>query len=99
MANFDLAMDSDGTRTQGKKVVTKADDYLADVKELYELINSVDGVWKGVDNGEYTKKIGEYEQNIKSLGQVICNYGVFMQETANNYDKLQGEIASDASRI
>ena len=97
--NFDLAMDSDGTRTQGKKVVTKADDYLADVKELYELINSVDGVWKGVDNGEYTKKIGEYEQNIKSLGQVIGNYGVFMQETANNYDKLQGEIASDASRI
>ena len=96
---FDLAMDSDGTRTNGKKVVTKADDYLADVKELYELINSVDGVWKGVDNANYTNKIADYEQNIKSLGQVLGNYGVFMQETANNYDKLQSEIAQDASRI
>lgn len=96
---FDLAMDSDGTRTNGKKVVTKADDYLADVKELYELINSVDGVWKGVDNASYTNKIADYEQNIKSLGQVVGNYGVFMQETANNYDKLQSEIAQDASRI
>ncbi|MBR4672302.1 MAG: hypothetical protein IKO78_03780 [Bacilli bacterium] len=96
---FDLAMDSDGTRTNGKKVVTKADDYLADVKELYELINSVDGVWKGVDNANYTNKIADYEQNIKSLGQVVGNYGVFMQETANNYDKLQSEIAQDASRI
>ncbi len=96
---FDLAMDSDGTRTSGKKVVTKADDYLADVKELYELINSVDGVWKGVDNASYTNKIADYEQNIKSLGQVVGNYGVFMQETANNYDKLQSEIAQDASRI
>ena len=96
---FDLAMDSEGTRNTGKRVVTKADDYLADVKELYELINSVDGVWKGVDNAEYTKTIADYEQNIKSLGQVVGNYGVFMQETANNYDKLQGEIASDASRI
>ena len=97
--SFDLAMDSDGTRTNGKKVVTKADDYLADVKELYELINSVDGVWKGVDNANYTNKIADYEQNIKSLGQVVGNYGVFMQETANNYDKLQSEIAQDASRI
>ena len=97
--SFDLAMDSDGTRTNGKKVVTKADDYLADVKELYELINSVDGVWKGVDNASYTNKIADYEQNIKSLGQVVGNYGVFMQETANNYDKLQSEIAQDASRI
>ena len=96
---FDLAMDSDGTRTNGKKVVTKADDYLADAKELYELINSVDGVWKGVDNASYTNKIADYEQNIKSLGQVVGNYGVFMQETANNYDKLQSEIAQDASRI
>lgn len=96
---FDLAMDSDGTRTNGKKVVTKADDYLADVKELYELINSVNGVWKGVDNASYTNKIADYEQNIKSLGQVVGNYGVFMQETANNYDKLQSEIAQDASRI
>ena len=96
---FDLAMDSDGTRTNCKKVVTKADDYLADVKELYELINSVDGVWKGVDNASYTNKIADYEQNIKSLGQVVGNYGVFMQETANNYDKLQSEIAQDASRI
>lgn len=96
---FDLAMDSDGTRTNGKKVVTKADDYLADVKELYELINSVDGVWKGVDNASYTNKIADYEANIKSLGQVVGNYGVFMQETANNYDKLQSEIAQDASRI
>ena len=96
---FDLAMDSDGTRTNGKKVVTKADDYLADVKELYELINSVDGVWKGVDNASYTNKIADYEQNIKSLGQVVGNYGVFMEETANNYDKLQSEIAQDASRI
>ena len=96
---FDLAMDSDGTRTNGKKVVTKADDYLADVKELYELINSVNGVWKGVDDASYTNKIADYEQNIKSLGQVVGNYGVFMQETANNYDKLQSEIAQDASRI
>ena len=96
---FDLAMDSDGTRTTGKKIVSKADDYLADVKELYDLIESVNGVWKGVDNTNYTNKIAEYEQNIKSLGQVVGNYGVFMQETANNYDKLQGEIAQDATRI
>ena len=96
---YDLAMDSEGTRRSGKKIVTKADDYLADVKELYELINSVDGVWSGIDNTSYTKKIAEYEQNIKSLGQVVGNYGVFMQETANNYDKLQSEIAQDASSI
>lgn len=96
---YDLAMDSEGTRNTGKKVVTKADDYLADVKELYELIESVKSVWKGADNAEYTDKIAEYEPNIKSLGQVVGNYGVFMQETANNYDKLQGEIASDATRM
>ena len=34
-----------------------------------------------------------------ALGQVIGNYGVFLQETANSLEKLQAEIAQQASNL
>ena len=89
----------DEIRTGGKNLVNDADSYLADVKNIYGVIDNLRNNWKGVDNQEFCKTLDGYKENIDALGQVIGNYGVFLQETGNSLEKLQADVADQAGRL
>ena len=89
----------DEIRNGGKNLVNDADSYLADVKNIYGVIDNLRNNWKGVDNQEFCKTLDGYKENIDALGQVIGNYGVFLQETGNSLEKLQADVADQAGRL
>ena len=68
-------------RTGGKNLVNNADSYLAEDKAIFEVVNNLQNKWKGADNQQFASTINGYKENIDALGQVIGNYGVFLQET------------------
>lgn len=86
-------------RTAGKSLVGNAESYLGSVKSLYETVDALQNNWKGSDNAQFATTVYGYRENINALGQVIGNYGVFLQETANSLEKLQAEIAQQASNL
>ncbi len=86
-------------RTAGKSLVGNAESYLGSVKSLYETVDNLQEKWKGADNVKFATTVNGYKENIMALGQVIGNYGVFLQETANSLEKLQAEIAQQASNL
>ena len=86
-------------RTAGKNLVGNAESYLGSVKSLYETVDNLQANWKGSDNQQFATTVNGYKENIMALGQVIDNYGVFLQETANSLEKLQAEIAQQASNL
>jgi WXG100 family type VII secretion target len=86
-------------RTAGKNLVGNAESYLGSVKSLYETVDNLQTNWKGADNQQFAATVNGYKENIMALGQVIGNYGVFLQETANSLEKLQAEIAQQASNL
>ncbi len=86
-------------RAAGKSLVGNAESYLGSVKSLYETVDTLQNNWKGVDNAQFANTVNGYKENINALGQVIGNYGVFLQETANSLEKLQAEIAQQASNL
>jgi WXG100 family type VII secretion target len=86
-------------RTAGKNLVGNAESYLGSVKSLYETVDNLQANWKGSDNQQFASTVNGYKENINALGQVIGNYGVFLQETANSLEKLQAEIAQQASQL
>ncbi len=86
-------------RTAGKNLVGNAESYLGSVKNLYETVDTLQQNWKGSDNAQFANTVNSYKENINALGQVIGNYGVFLQETANSLEKLQAEIAQQASNL
>lgn len=86
-------------RTAGKSLVGNAESYLGSVKSLYETVDTLQNNWKGSDNAQFANTVNGYKENINALGQVIGNYGVFLQETANSLEKLQAEIAQQASNL
>lgn len=86
-------------RTAGKKLVANAESYLASVKAIYETVDNLKANWQGADNQQFAVTVYGYKENIDALGQVIGNYGVFLQETGNSLEKLQADIAQQASSL
>ncbi len=86
-------------RGAGKNLVGNADTYLNSVKQLYSTVDNLQTSWQGEDNVKFARTVEGYKENIMALGQVIGNYGVFLQETANSLEKLQIEIAQQASNL
>ena len=86
-------------RTAGKSLVVNAESYLGSVKNLYNTVDNLQQKWQGSDNVQFANTVNGYKENINALGQVIGNYGVFLQETANSLEKLQAEIAQQASNL
>ncbi len=86
-------------RTAGKGLVGNADSYLASVKAIYETVDNLQSSWQGSDNQQFVNTVNGYKENINALGQVIGNYGVFLQETANSLEKLQADIANQARAL
>lgn len=86
-------------RTAGKKLVANAESYLTSVKNLYQTVDGLKASWQGADNQQFAATVYGYKENIDALGQVIGNYGVFLQETGNSLEKLQADIAQEATRL
>lgn len=86
-------------RSAGKSLVGNAESYLASVKELYQTVDNLSASWQGNDNVEFTQTVNGYKENINALGQVIGNYGVFLQETGNSLEKLQADLGQQAVRL
>ena len=86
-------------RTAGKKIVANAETYLASVKSLYQTVDNLKTTWQGADNQQFAATVYSYKGNIDALGQVIGNYGVYLQETGNSLESLQSAIAQQAKSL
>ena len=78
----------------GIDVEQKGNDYINEIKSIYELIEQLDSEWKGQDASDYVRRIRDSRPYLESLGQIICNYGSFLQQTSNAYTKVQEENIS-----
>lgn len=86
-------------RGAGKSLVGNAESYLASSKAIYDTVDNIQTSWQGEDTTKFINTVNSYKADINALGQVIGNYGVFLQETANSLEKLQAEIAQQASNL
>jgi len=86
-------------RVAGRNLVSDADNYLAEVKGMYGVVDNLRNSWKGTDNQQFCQTLYGYKSNIEALGQVIGNYGIFLQETGNSLEKLQADVAGEANLL
>ena len=91
---MELKASPEEIRNAGKSLVGNAESYLSSVKDLYATVDNLQATWQGSDNVQFANTVNGYKENITALGQVIGNYGVFLQETANSLAELQARIAN-----
>ena len=81
------------------KIISAANAYRVEVKNLYNDIDNLNNVWKGTDNLEYVNKVNSYKDDINTLGEVVENYGKFLNRSAQIIKGTQNDIAANARRL
>ena len=96
---MNISANMDAIRTLGVEVEGKGNEYIGEVNKIYQAVEELRNGWQGEDNQAYITKVNEYKETITSLGRVIEDYGNFLKQTADNLQRLQDDIASQAGRL
>lgn len=73
----------------GKQVEDNGAEYLNEAENIYKLMDELNSEWKGQDASGFVNKAYDDRPHIESLGKLICNYGLFLQQTSDGYTRVQ----------
>lgn len=90
--NNSISIDPQGLKNLSAKIENDANQYLAKIKAVYSIVESVKSSWAGKDCNEYINKVNSYRTNIEELGNVLKSYASFLAEVAKNYNNAQNAI-------
>ena len=95
----DIRVEMRELKTKGKEVTAQGEDYIKKVQKIYSKIEELRTGWEGEDNANYIAKVNEHKETIRRLGEVIKNYGTFMDATAKTYENLQNDVKAAADKL
>lgn len=82
-----------------KEINDAAIEYNNAVTELYKIVDNLTTSWQGTDNVAFANKINSYKAEILTLGKVVNNYAIFLNESSGSLSDLQSDITSAAGRL
>lgn len=80
-------------------VASNAADYDNGVKGLYNEIEELKTSWSGDDNQQFVTTVEGYKKDLLSLGEVLKDYALFINETVDLVRNTQSNIKDSASRM
>lgn len=81
-----MSVDTGRLRTIGGELIGHASTYNSDIDKIYSYVDEVKSSWVGADSSAFTGKVEELQTAIRSLGQVLNEYGEFLNSTAQAID-------------
>ena len=96
---MNLSVNMETVRQLGKTVGDQAAEYNTEIANIYSVIDDVKSAWQGTDSTTYTSQVEGYRASMEALGKVIEQYGQFLLNTADTYQKLQDDIMSNAGKL
>ena len=96
---MNLSVNMETVRSLGKTVGEQAAEYNTEITNIYSVVDDIKSVWQGSDSASYTSQVEGYRASMEALGKVIEQYGQFLLNTADTYQKLQEDITSNAGKL
>ncbi len=76
-----------------------AKDYKESVDSLYQIVDNLVENWKGEDNVKFAETVNGYKEDMKSLGDIVDDYSVFLNKAVAVISETQDEITAAAGRL
>ena len=89
----------DEMRVAANDMTKNATEYKKNVDDLYIIVENLAEVWKGTDNLQFVETANSYKDGLKALGDVVTDYGTFLEKSANLISEAQEDVASAAGRL
>lgn len=96
---MNLSVNMETVRALGKTVGDQAAEYNNEIANVYSVIDDVKNAWQGSDSASYTSQVEGYRASMEALGKVVEQYGQFLLNTADTYQKLQDDITANAGKL
>ncbi len=77
----------------------KGNDYGDLIKNLYDRIEQMQSVWKGVDHQQYQSQLEQFRPELMNLQEIILEYAKCLKQTANIYEQLQQDRVAQAKNL
>ena len=74
-------------------------DYITSVNDLYERIDGLANSWKGADNLSFVNTVNGYKNDIKTLGDIVNDYAIFLNKSADAINDAQENVANLATKL
>ena len=89
----------DEMRTAANDMTKYAAEYKENVDGLYTIVDNLVDVWKGTDNLQFAETANSYKDGLRALGDVVTDYGTFLEKSANLINEAQDDVAAAAGRL
>ena len=70
--------------------------YMGNLKVIYDKLEEARGMWKGIDNNEFTDQVIASKPKLVSIGQSVEDHATFLRKDASDRMRLQNDIAGEA---
>ena len=94
-----IEADYNEIHSAAKQISNAANDYNSNVRELYNIVDNLESVWKGDDNVAFINTVNSYKKDILALGTVVNNYAIFLESSATGVENTQNEISNAARKL
>ena len=94
-----IGADYNEIHSAAKQISNAANDYNSNVRELYNIVDNLESVWKGDDNVAFINTVNSYKKDILALGTVVNNYAIFLESSATGVENTQNEISNAARKL
>ncbi len=100
--NIRITVDPEDVKAKGRDILnTKAPNYEQAFKDMYKAVEDLEqaGNWKGTDYGSYQQQIEGFREDLNKMFNLMKDYGTYLINAAETYEKAQEAIASDAKKL
>lgn len=86
-------------RQASQKIGQQAEQYKSYYEEMYREIDSMASSWSGADNQAFTTQIQGFLPDLERMYQLMTEYGNFLNQSAQVYERVQNETIAYARRL
>lgn len=90
--NGNININPDEVITYGQAIQTDAENFNAQVKAIYNIVDDLKEAWTGSSAERYTANIESFKTSYEKFGELINNYGSLLVAVGNDYAELEKEF-------
>ena len=84
-----IKVDYDQVHQSALNIKQKAMQYEETIQKIYGRMHQMQSIWQGADNQAFIDKLEQFRPQLERMRDIIEQYGLYLQKSAENYQALQ----------
>ncbi|MBQ4583393.1 MAG: WXG100 family type VII secretion target [Bacilli bacterium] len=78
-------------QSYGAEVASKAEDYLEQIRKIYQILDDLSNTWQGTKSQNFKQKMDNCREEFTKFGDNLKNFGELIKATGAAYVQVESE--------